>query len=148
MKPRTVTYIIVLLILLVFVLANWAVITRPTQINLLVARVDAPLGILLLLIAGVILAIDAIVHALSRHAWTKERRSLTEQLERQRARADEAEASRIQALHELVERETAMIRVQLDRIMNAISSRQALPDQRTVTGGPDTSSSLIEHERR
>lgn len=117
MRPRSVVYLIVLLILAVFVLANWDEISRPADINLLVARVQAPLGTLLLGIVATILLLDAAFHALSRYSWSRERQTLMRDLEALRLRADQAEESRIHGLRESFERETAAIRAQLDRML-------------------------------
>jgi len=116
MKPRTIAYILVLLVTLVFVIANWRVITLPTELNLLFARINAPLGVLILIIGATIFAIDFIAHALSRSAWRSERLSLARDIESLRLRADGAEATRIQELRDLVERELAAIRAQLEQL--------------------------------
>lgn len=128
MRPRTVVYLIVFLILAVFVLANWGEISRPARLNLLVAEMTAPLGAMLLLVVGVILALDYAVHALSRHAWNRERRMLTQELERHRLRADQAEESRIRELRETVERESAMIRAQLERVLASLEGTRGGAD--------------------
>jgi uncharacterized integral membrane protein len=123
MKPRTVVYLVVLLLLAVFVLANWNVIASAHEISFLVGRVTAPLGLLILVIAALVFAIDLVSHAFSRRAWDQERRSLAEEMERLRARAEQAEESRIEALRELIERETAVIRGQLDRVIAGLARR-------------------------
>ena len=116
MKPRTVLYIVITVLLLVLVLINWPVIAQSTELNLIFARVQAPLGVLILLIAGSILAIGFITSSLNQLNWTRERRELSTQLEQQRLRADQMEESRIRELRETVERETAALRAQLDRM--------------------------------
>lgn len=109
MKPRSVLYVVIAVLLVVLVIKNWAVIAPSTQLDLIFVDVKAPLGILILLIGGAILSINFVVNAF-------ERRSLAAQLEEQRLRADQAEESRIRALKESLERETAAIRAQLDQL--------------------------------
>ena len=117
MRPRNVVFIVIALLLLFIVLANWGVISQPTEISLLVAHINAPLGLLLLLVALAVFAIDFTMHSLSRFSWSRERRELNAQIEQHRLLADQAEASRVRELRELIERETAAIRAQLDALI-------------------------------
>jgi len=124
MKLRSVLYIVIGLLVLVLVLINWSVISLPTELHLIFATVRAPLGVLLILIAAAILAVDFTVYALNRLSWTRERRELAAQIEQQRLRADQAEESRIHALRETLERETAAIRAQLDELFAALRAER------------------------
>jgi uncharacterized integral membrane protein len=117
MKPRTVLYVILLLIIVVFVLANWSLLASPAELSLLVTTIRAPGGVVGLLIAAVILLVDWSTHALSRRAWERERRQLTQEIERVRAQAEDAENSRLRALQDMVDRESGKIRAQLDRLL-------------------------------
>ena len=120
MRPRNVLYIVIALLLLVLVLINWRVVAQSTQLNLIFTTVQAPLGVLIALIAAAILAVDFAVYSINRLAWTRERRELAAQIEQQRLRADQAEESRIRTLRETLERETAAIRTQLDQLTMAL----------------------------
>src|SRR4051812_33331327 len=102
-RPRNVLYIVIALLLLVLMLINWHVIAQSTQLNLIFATVQAPLGVLIALIAAAILAVDFAVYSLNRLTWTRERRELATQIEQQRLRADQAEESRIRTLGETLE---------------------------------------------
>ena len=73
MKPRSIVYVVALLIIGIFLLANWATLNQTTEINLLFARTQAPLGVVLLIIVAAILLIDFVLHAMSWRAWTRER---------------------------------------------------------------------------
>jgi hypothetical protein len=114
MKPRNVLFIVLALLLLFIVGQNWAVISQSTKLKFIFIEVNAPLGVLLVLIAGAILAVDFIVHSLNKLSWARDRRELTAQIEKQRLLADQAEESRIRELREVLERETAAIRAQLE----------------------------------
>lgn len=116
MRIRTVIYILVLLIVLAFLLDNWHTISNPTDLNFFVARIHAPVGILILLVAVVIAAIGLIAHGLARYAWQRERRNLSQEVEQLRARVDVSQESRLRELREVLERETAAIRSQLERL--------------------------------
>ena len=123
MKPRTVAYIILLLILAALLVANRGAIATSTQLNFLVVRAQAPFGVLILVVAALIGLVDFIGHALSHFGWQRERRGLARELEMVREQAEQAEASRIHELKETVERESAEIRAQLDRLLTSLPRR-------------------------
>ncbi len=118
MKVRTVVYIILLLIVLAFLLDNWRTISNPTDLDFFVVRIHAPVGVLILLVAVVLAAIGLIAHGLARYGWQRERRSLAHDIEQLRARADVSEESHLRELREIVERETGVIRSQLERLLS------------------------------
>lgn len=123
MRVRNVVYVVLLLIVVALLVANRSVIATSTPLNFLVAQVNAPFGILILIVAVLIALVDFIAHALSRYGWLRERRSLSHEIELLRERADQAEASRIRELRETVERESAAIRDQLDRVLATLPRR-------------------------
>jgi hypothetical protein len=117
MTAKGVVYIVAAVVLGVFVLANWALLAMPVELNLLIARVQTPFIVLILLVAGMILLVDLAVHALSQRAWVQERRALRKELEGARLRADHEEESRTGALRVTMDRELAAIRAQLDQVI-------------------------------
>lgn len=123
MRPRTVVYVILVLILLTLLIANRSVIATSTPLNFVVARAQAPFGILILIVAVLIALMDFIAHALSRYGWTRERRNLANEIGMLREQAEQAEASRIRELKETVERESTAIRGQLDRLLASLPPR-------------------------
>jgi uncharacterized integral membrane protein len=123
MKARTVAYIVVLLLVVVFLLANWRVISMPVEISFLVASIRAPLGVLVVLVALAIFGLDFVSNALNRNTWLRERRELNTEMQELRLRADQIEQSRLRDLRETVERETAAIRAQLERLSSRADGR-------------------------
>lgn len=117
MTAKGVAYIVAAAVLGVFVLANWPLFATAVELNLLIARVQTPLIVLILLVAGMILLIDLAVHALSQRAWVREHRTLRKELEGARLRAENEEESRTGALRVTMERELAAIRAQLDQVI-------------------------------
>lgn len=120
MRFRTAAYAVLLLIIIALLVANRSVIATNTPINFLVARASAPFGVLILVVAALIVLADFAAHTFSRFAWRRERRTLAEERDTLRQRAEEAEASRIRELKETVERESAAIRSQLDRVLASL----------------------------
>jgi uncharacterized integral membrane protein len=117
MKAKGVIYILAAAVIAALVVANWTLLIGPVELNLLIARVQAPLALLLLLFAGIILLLDLSVHALREYAWIRERRTLARELEIARLRAEKEEESRTSALKATVQSELAAIRAQLDRVL-------------------------------
>jgi hypothetical protein len=117
MNAKVLAYIVAAIVLGVFLLANWTLFAAPMELNFLIARVQAPLIILVLLVAGVILLVDLVIHAVSQRAWVRERRALQKDLEAARLRAEHEEESRTGTLRVAMERELAAIRAQLDQLI-------------------------------
>jgi uncharacterized integral membrane protein len=117
MKARGVVYLLAGGLLAVFAVANWPLLVGSVELNLLFTRLQAPLALLLLLFAGLILLLDLTVHVLREYAWMRERRSLVRELEMARLRADREEESRAGSIKLTVERELAAMRAQLDRVL-------------------------------
>jgi uncharacterized integral membrane protein len=120
LRLRTAVYVVLLLIVVALLVANREIIAASTPLNFLVARANAPFGILILIVAVLIALVDFIALTLTRYGWQRERRGLAREVEMLRERADEAEASRIRELKETVERESSVIRAQLDRLLASL----------------------------
>ena len=54
MSIRTVGLVLLVAILAVFVVVNWTAFTTPTSLSLLVGTVDAPLGLLMLMVTALL----------------------------------------------------------------------------------------------
>jgi uncharacterized integral membrane protein len=124
MRMRNVLYLAVGILLLCIVLINWHIIAQSTELDLLFVKVNAPLGVLILLIGAGVFVVDYAVHSLNRLSWSRERRELNAQIERQRLLADEAEASRLRALTEKLESEMAAVRAQLEALAAAVRAQR------------------------
>ncbi len=105
--------LVALVLLALFAVANWSLVAAPATLNFLVFSVEGPLG-LILLGATLLLAALFAAYALSlRTTALVETRRHMKALETQRARADDAEASRITALGSVFEREFAALRTSI-----------------------------------
>jgi len=94
LKVRTALLLFVLVALTLFTVLNWRAFTTPTQLTLLVTTVEAPLGVLMLILtAAVVVAFLAFVVYLQA-STAREARRLAKELHSQRELADRAEASR------------------------------------------------------
>lgn len=119
MKVRTLLLLMVLLAIVIFTALNWTVITTPTTLSLLVATVEAPLGLIML---GMLLLLTGVFTIFAGYQQTStllEARQQTKALEAQRKLADQAEASRITELQNLLN--SALLRLE----QQSVESRQA-----------------------
>ena len=94
MPIRTVVLVFLCIVAAVFLILNWPGITAPVPVNLLYTDTEAPLGLILLLVLGV-LWIAGIIWALLQQAATLlEIRKAYKEADSSRGLADSAEKSR------------------------------------------------------
>jgi uncharacterized integral membrane protein len=104
-----------LFLLAVFTLANWAVLTASTTLSFIAFDIQGPLGVVLL---GVTLALVGLLalYALSiRTAMLMESHRHNQELQAQRKLAESAEASRLNDLRVLMEREFVQTRGMIEQ---------------------------------
>lgn len=123
MRVRTVAYLLVAVAIAVFVAINWSVFLTQTPIDFLFTRITGPLGFLILVIAVLIACIALIAHGFARLTWRQERRALAQELDRQRQRAEQADASRLKELRDFLAQETQSLREQLDRVLETLARK-------------------------
>jgi hypothetical protein len=114
MKLSTVLFLVVLAAALAFSIANWSVITAPTDVSLIVATIRAPLGLILL---GLVLLVTVLFLAFLVYLQTSvliESRRHARELDAQRQLADQAEASRFTDLRGFVEQELTRVVARID----------------------------------
>lgn len=110
MSLRTVLVVVVVALLALFTAVNWQTFVTPTDLNLVVTQVHAPLGLVLLGFTAALVAVllgyalKVQINALS------DARKQSEELRRQRELADQAEASRFTELRGYLEQELAALR--------------------------------------
>ena len=110
MRARTALLLVVLVALGLFAALNWTVFTAPTDLNLLFARVQAPLGVILLVVIVAVTLLYAALLAWLETAALLEARRTARELEAQRRLAQEAEASRFTELKAFLTAELGELR--------------------------------------
>jgi len=105
MSLRSVGLLIVCLVIVAFVAANWPAMTAPTDINLLLANIHAPLGLILLGLMVLLCAVFVVFVAYLQGTVLLETRRHAREMAAQRELADSAEASRITDLRGFLEQE-------------------------------------------
>jgi len=122
MSPRTLFLLLVAALLALFTIFNWQAFTTPTTLWLLFARVQAPLGLVMLAITGLLTALFLLYVAYMQTTAILEARRYARELQAQRKVADEAEASRIAELRTVVEASVRSIDERITQSQNAAQS--------------------------
>jgi uncharacterized integral membrane protein len=117
MKTRGWSVLIVLVLLAVFATLNWSTFRQPAPLDFFFASIEAPLGIVMFFAVVVV----ALIHLFSigriEIAYALESRRLMQELGEARKLADSAEASRVAALQQFVEREITEMELKLDMLL-------------------------------
>jgi Skp family chaperone for outer membrane proteins len=109
MSLRSLLLLVVGLCVVVFVGVNWGEISRPTEVQLIFGSIQAPLGLVLLVIMAVLVALFVGVIAYTQSATLMQTHRHTKELAAQRELADKAEVSRITELRAHLEAELAKL---------------------------------------
>lgn len=125
--------LVILLVVAVFSLANWSVLSAPATLSFIVFDIEGPLGVILLGAMLVLVGLFVLYALTLRTKMLMESRRCNQELEAQRKIAETAEASRLSELRAQIEREFADVRVtvgeisgQMDR--NVQSMQQSLDE--------------------
>jgi len=120
MRLRTVVAILAIALLAVFTAANWHAFTSPTTLDLLVASVNAPLGLVMLGLLGLVTLLLAVYMAMWQGAILMDTRRHAKELQQQRTLADQAEASRFSELRAALHDEVAQLHARLAEVRDAM----------------------------
>jgi uncharacterized integral membrane protein len=134
MRLPTLLLLVVLIGILAFAAVNWSVITAPTTVSLLVADVQAPLGLIML---GMILMVTVLFLAFAVYLQTRvllDARRHSREMQEQRELADRAESSRFTELRAFLETELRRLSEQVEQSRTGVTGRvdQAEQDLRTT----------------
>ena len=108
-----VVILVALVLLAVFTLANWSVLTATTTLSFIVFSLEGPLGVILLGAMLVLVALVVLYALALRTNMLMEARRHAQALQAQRKLAESAEASRLAELRADVAREFAALRSQV-----------------------------------
>jgi hypothetical protein len=117
MTVRTVVYLVLAALAVAVMLANWTIMSTSVDLSLFVATVRVPIYLLLVLAAGLVLVLDALVEAQQRHRWALERRQLLAERDQARLELANEETSRFGTLRTGLQGELSNIRTDLDRLV-------------------------------
>lgn len=106
-------------IIVVLIVLNWSTLIADAPLNLILAQVQAPLGVVMLGMAAVIVALFFVAYLKSQIGSLLETRRLLNEIQRVQDIADKAEASRSENLHQLVATEFRLLNERLNSIADA-----------------------------
>lgn len=142
MRLPSLLLLIVLACVLTFAVVNWSVIIAPTTISLLVADVQAPLGLIML---GIILLVTALFLAFAVYLQTRvllDSRRHSRELHEQRELADKAESSRFTELRGFLEAELRKLEEQVAESRAGVTGRVERAEQGLQTAIEQSGNSL------
>ncbi|MDT3706921.1 MAG: hypothetical protein ROZ09_08835 [Thiobacillus sp.] len=111
-----VVILVALLLLAVFTLVNWSVLSAPAMLSFIAFDVEGPLGVILLGAMLVLVALFVLYALTLRTTMLVESHRHNQELLAQRKLAETAEASRLSELRLQVEREFAQLRTVIGEI--------------------------------
>jgi uncharacterized integral membrane protein len=120
MRMRTLLLVLVLLSIGVFVSVNWAAVTAPTRLSLLVTTFEAPIGLLMLDLVVLVVLTFGVYLVVWQSAMLLESRRQTKELQAQRTLADQAEASRFTELRDIVHDELKGLANRMAQMQDAL----------------------------
>lgn len=126
MRPRTAVILVLLVLIGFFALLNWQSFSAPANLDFLVARIEAPLGILMLIIVCVLVIVFFLVLAKTELTMLWESRKVAKELESARKLASDAESSRVESLRASVHSELAEIDRKLQVILDKLDSNSGV----------------------
>jgi|SRR6185295_5163516 len=139
MRARTLVLLIVLILIGAFAIVNWKAIIAPTALSFIVTDVQAPLGLILLSIAGLLTVLFLLYVTYLQTAVLLDTRRHTRELQAQRELADQAEASRFTELRLFLETE-------LHKLANQSAEAQAKVTDRLEQVQRDLSAAMSQTE--
>jgi len=124
-----------LAIVAALVVLNWPTLMIPAPLNLGVAQFDAPLGVVMLAVAAVLLALFLLAYLLNQIGALLETRRLLREIQRVQDLADKAEASRIENLHQLIATEFRLLNERFSSIAAVAQRPDADPERKPLSLG-------------
>ena len=98
----------------VLVVLNWSVLMASAELDLVFARIQAPLGVVMLGLAGVLVALFFVAYLQNQIGSLLETKRLLKEVVHAHDLADKAEASRIENLRQLIATEFRLLNERLD----------------------------------
>ena len=123
MYLRTVVIVLILGALALFTEANWYAFTAPTTLSLIVANVEAPLGLILLGVVVLLTALFLIYVVYLQSSVLFETRRHGRELQAQRELAEHAEISRIHELRTSLETQLQALGKQTEISQSELTAR-------------------------
>jgi hypothetical protein len=123
MKTPTLLLLVVLAFIALFAIVNWNVIVTPTTISMLVADIQAPIGLIMLVLLALVTAMFLLFVVYLQATVLLDARRQSRELQAQRELADKAEASRFTDLRVFLDAELRKLADQLAAAQSGMIAR-------------------------
>ncbi|MGH2626316.1 MAG: hypothetical protein ACRDHY_06645 [Anaerolineales bacterium] len=110
MRARTLLLLVILVAVGIFAALNWVAFTTPTPLHLVFTRVEAPVGIIMLVVTATVSMLYVVFLGWLETSALLEARRYARELHTQRQLAERAEASRFAELKQTLETELGELR--------------------------------------
>lgn len=105
---------------------NWQSFSAPANLDFLVTRIEAPLGVLMLIVVCVLVVVFFLLLANTELTMLWEGRRVAKELEEARKLAAEVESSRVESLRASVHNEFAEINRKLEAILDKLGNNSGM----------------------
>jgi uncharacterized integral membrane protein len=123
MYLRTLLILIVIGAVAIFAAINWNAFMAPTTLSMVFANVEAPLGLILLAVVGVLTLLFLLYVVYLQSSVLVENRRNARELQTQRELAEQAEVSRINQLRSFLESELRRLGEKTEESKVAVSAK-------------------------
>lgn len=123
MKARGILLTVLLVLFGLFAAINWPTLTTPLPVDLLVLRIEVPIGLVLLAVTAGLALIFFAGALFDRAGQLQEIRYLERQLDKARAKADEKQAGEVAQLKEAVQAWGSSLERRIDDRVGAAEER-------------------------
>jgi hypothetical protein len=142
MYLRTLLIFVVLGLVAVFSALNWSAFIAPTMLSLGFTTVEAPLGLILLVIVGLLTLLFLVYVTYLQSTVLFETRRHSRELQAQRELAEQAEASRFNQLRAFIETEVEKVAGEIEQSKSLLLTRLDQIERDFRTGLEQTGNSL------
>ncbi|MEO8165313.1 MAG: LapA family protein [Betaproteobacteria bacterium] len=123
MRVRSLVLLAVLILIGVFAIVNWKAIMTPMSLSLIVADVQAPLGLIMLAISAVLAVLFLLYMVYLQTSVLLDTRRHAREMQEQRELADKAEASRFTELRVFLQTELQKLEGQSREAQASLTAR-------------------------
>ena len=145
MNARTLAIAIALFLLAVFALLNWSAFSTPTALTLGFAEVQAPLGLVMLVVTGIVSGLFLVYIVYQQTGTILESRRYEKELRANRELADKAEASRFTELRAYLASELGRLQSQRAAESQQVGARMEQLEERLQQRMDESARGLSAH---
>lgn len=145
MNLRTLQLLLLFAVIAIFAIVNWSAFTTPTTLSLVFGNVQAPLGLIMLALTGLLVALFLVYIVYQQAGVIVEARRSSRDMAAQRELAEKAEASRFTELQASVTSGLHAIETRVAEVQAAILRGVEASDQALATRLTEATNGLAAH---